>query len=136
MIFNSFNFIILFPFIFLLYYAIPAKYTKARNSYLLIVSYLLYLQWKPIYALILLGITLVTYYIALLITNNTQKKKRKTLISFGVILSLLPLTFFKYFNFINECISEGLSVIGLNFNLPGLNWAIPIGISFYTFQAL
>lgn len=121
MIFNSFNFIILFPFIFLLYYAIPAKYTKARNSYLLIVSYLLYLQWKPIYALILLGITLVTYYIALLITNNTQKKKRKTLISFGVILSLLPLTFFKYFNFINECISEGLSVIGLNFNLPGLN---------------
>ena len=136
MIFNSFNFIILFPFIFLLYYTIPAKYTKARNSYLLIVSYLLYLQWKPIYALILLGITLVTYYIALLITNNTQKKKRKTLISLGVILSLLPLTFFKYFNFINECISEGLSVIGLNFNLPGLNWAIPIGISFYTFQAL
>lgn len=78
----------------------------------------------------------ILYYIALLITNNTQKKKRKTLISFGVILSLLPLTFFKYFNFINECISEGLSVIGLNFNLPGLNWAIPIGISFYTFQAL
>ena len=77
MIFNSFNFIILFPFIFLLYYAIPAKYTKARNSYLLIVSYLLYLQWKPIYALILLGITLVTYYIALLITNNTQKKNEK-----------------------------------------------------------
>ena len=77
MIFNSFNFIILFPFIFLLYYTIPAKYTKARNSYLLIVSYLLYLQWKPIYALILLGITLVTYYIALLITNNTQKKKTK-----------------------------------------------------------
>ena len=77
MIFNSFNFIILFPFIFLLYYTIPAKYTKARNSYLLIVSYLLYLQWKPIYALILLGITLVTYYIALLITNNTQKKNEK-----------------------------------------------------------
>ena len=86
MIFNSFNFIILFPFIFLLYYAIPAKYTKARNSYLLIVSYLLYLQWKPIYALILLGITLVTYYIALLITNNTQKKKRKICLLFLLII--------------------------------------------------
>jgi len=133
MIFNSFNFIVLFPLIFLLYYTIPAKYCKARNLFLLLVSYLLYLQWKPVYVLILMGITAVTYYSALLI-EKTQRPKR--IMTAGVLLALLPLAFFKYFNFINNSISDALSFVGLNFHLQGLNWAIPIGISFFTFQAL
>ena len=133
MIFNSFNFIVLFPLIFLLYYAIPAKYCKARNVFLLLVSYLLYLQWKPVYALILLGVTAITYYSALLIE---KAKRPKRILTAGVLLALLPLAFFKYFNFINTSISDALSVVGLYFHLQGLNWAIPIGISFFTFQAL
>lgn len=133
MIFNSFNFIVLFPLIFLLYYAIPAKYGKARNTYLLAVSYLLYLQWKPVYALILLGVTAVTYYTALCVEKS---QRPKAVLTAGVLLALLPLVFFKYFNFINETVSYVLSAVGLNFHLAGLNWAIPIGISFFTFQAL
>ncbi len=133
MIFNSFNFIVLFPLIFLLYYAIPAKYSKARNIFLLLVSYILYLQWKPVYGLILLGVTAVTYYSALVIEKSKHPKR---ILTFGVLLSLLPLAFFKYFNFVNEIISNVLSFIGPNFHLQGLNWAIPIGISFFTFQAL
>lgn len=117
----------------MLYYIIPIKYTKVRNLYLLIVSYLLYLQWKPIYACILLGVTVVTYYSAIVIT---KAKKRKVWVTIGTIISILPLVFFKYFNFINSCINDVLTTIGLNLNLPGLNWAIPIGISFFTFQAL
>ena len=123
----------MFPLIFLLYYAIPAKYSKARNMFLLIVSYLLYLQWKPVYALILLGVTAVTYYSALLVE---KAKRPKRILTVGVLLALLPLLFFKYFNFINDSISDLLSVVGLNFHLQGLNWAIPVGISFFTFQAL
>ena len=133
MIFNSFNFIVLFPLIFLLYYAIPAKYGKARNLFLLVVSYLLYLQWKPVYALILLGVTAVTYYTALRVEKSRQPKKIMTI---GILVGLFPLAFFKYFNFINETISDALSVVGLNYHFTGLNWAIPIGISFFTFQAL
>ena len=133
MIFNSFNFIVLFPLIFLLYYAIPAKFQKTRNLFLLAVSYLLYLQWKPVYALILLGVTVVTFYSALVVTKT---KRPKWVVTVGVLLTLSPLAFFKYFNFINEAISEGLAVIGFNFHLEGLNWAVPIGISFFTFQAL
>ena len=133
MIFNSFNFIVLFPLIFLLYYAIPAKYCKARNMFLLLVSYLLYLQWKPVYVLILLGVTAATYYSALLVE---KAKRPKRILTAGVLLALLPLAFFKYFNFINDSISDALSVVGLSFHLQGLNWAIPIGISFFTFQAL
>lgn len=133
MIFNSINFIVLFPCIFLLYYAISARYGKARNLFLLVVSYLLYMQWKPVYALILLGVTVVTYLAAL---KMDSVKRPKTLVTSGVLLSLLPLVFFKYFNFINDSLSQALSIAGLQFHLPGLNWAIPIGISFFTFQAL
>lgn len=133
MIFNSFNFIVLFPLIFLLYYAIPAKYTKGRNLFLLILSYLLYLQWKPVYALILLGVTAVTYYAAIEVERSKHPKR---ILTAGVLVALLPLAFFKYFNFINDSISQALSMIGLNFHLAGLNWAVPIGISFFTFQSL
>lgn len=133
MVFNSFNFIILFPFIFLLYYAIPAKYQRVRNLFLLAVSYLLYLQWKPVYALILLGVTVVTYYSALFVT---KAKHPKRVLIVGVLLALFPLAFFKYFNFINETVSSALALAGLDFHMTGLNWAIPIGISFFTFQAL
>ena len=133
MIFNSFNFIVMFPLIFLLYYAIPAKYTKGRNMFLLLVSYLLYLQWKPVYALILLGVTAVTYYAAIEVENSKHPKR---ILTAGVLVALLPLAFFKYFNFINDSISQALSIVGLNFHLAGLNWAVPIGISFFTFQTL
>ena len=150
MLYNSLNFIVLFPCIFLLYYAIPARYGKARNVFLLVVSYLLYLQWKPAYALILLGVTAVTYGAARALSSAKEgtsfhdpagqtpamRDKRKVLLVAGILLALLPLLVFKYFNFINDSLSQGLSLVGLNFYLPGLNWAIPIGISFFTLQAL
>ncbi len=65
-----------------------------------------------------------------------SKRKRKRLVWLFALLGLLPLLIFKYYNFINNSISDGLSAIGLQFSLPGLNWAIPVGISFFTFQAV
>lgn len=133
MIYNSFNFLIVFPVLFLLYYLIPIKLLKWRNIYLLLVSYLLYANWKPVYALILLIVTLVTYLFAKWI--ETDNRKRKIALG-GAILTLLPLLVFKYYNFINNSVFELLQNVGLRFQLPGLNWAIPMGISFFTFQAL
>ena len=136
MIYNSSLFLICFPLIFLLYYLIPAKYQKMRNIYLLIVSFVLYINWKPVYALILLGVTVVTYFFAKKIEGIERYYSRKVLVWLGGAISLLPLLFFKYFNFINQQVYELLSHIGLRYELQGLNWAIPIGISFFTFQAL
>ena len=62
MIYNSLNFLILFPVIFLAYYLIPVKYQKGRNLFLLITSYLLYINWKPAYVLVLFGVTLITFW--------------------------------------------------------------------------
>ena len=134
MIFNSFNFIILFPLLFLLYYVIPARFQKARNIFLLLVSYLLYANWKPAYVLILMAVTTVTYCVAR--AMETVDERKKIVVWGGVILTLLPLLVFKYYNFINENVFDLLSTFGMKFQLPGLNWAIPMGISFFTFQAL
>lgn len=133
MIYNSFFFIVLYPLLFLLYYFIPASRLKWRNGYLLLVSYLLYANWKPAYALILLSITVVTFLFA---RQFEVSKSRKTIVVGGAILTLLPLLVFKYYNFINESGFELLAALGVRFELPGLNWAIPMGISFFTFQAL
>lgn len=131
--YSSLFFCCFYPIIFLLYYTIPARYNIIRNVYLLFVSYLLYANWKPAYALILLGVTAVTFLLA---KQFEVSKSRKKIVVGGAILTLLPLLIFKYYNFINESVFDILSAIGLRFQLPGLNWAIPMGISFFTFQAL
>lgn len=133
MIYNSFNFLVVFPLLFLLYYLIPSRYLKLRNGYLLLISYLLYVNWRPVYALVLFGVTFVTYLSARMLETG---RGDKGIVWVGGALALLPLLVFKYYNFINESVFEALSTIGLRFKLPGLNWMIPMGISFYTFQAL
>lgn len=138
MIFNSFNFLVVFPFLFLAYYIIPATKQSYRNLYLLIISYLLYINFKPIYALILFAITVITFFSAKILEKKKGlgSKKSIKILTLGVIITLLPLLIFKYYNFINQSCFELLKVIGLKFELPGLNWAVPVGISFFTFQAL
>lgn len=70
--------------------------------------------------------------------DESEKKtnKRKRLVRLFALLGLLPLLVFKYYNFLNDSLTAGLANIGLKFALPGLNWAVPVGISFFTFQAV
>lgn len=122
--FTSFSFLTVYPLIFLLYHLIPAKYNGGGEYYLLIVSYLLYIQWKPAFALVLLFVTLVSYLTALLVE---RARHRRSVLTLGLMVGLLPLFLFKYLNFLTSA---------LCLPLPGLNWAVPVGISFFTFQAV
>lgn len=142
MIYNSFKFIIIFPLLFLLYYVIPARCHKLRNGFLLVVSYALYISWKPAFALVLLGVSLITFAGGYLLDDDrtckddSEVRKRRRLVWLFALLGLTPLLIFKYYNFINDSISGGLEAIGLQPVLSGLNWAVPVGISFFTFQAV
>ena len=60
--FNSFNFWFIFPFIFGFYWLIPAKWNQLRKVFLLVASYLLYMNWTPAFALVLIGVTFVTFW--------------------------------------------------------------------------
>ena len=63
-------------------------------------------------------------------------KKKRSIAWLFALLGLLPLLVFKYYNFLNDSLSAGLFAIGLKFAMPGMNWAVPVGISFFTFQAV
>lgn len=136
MTFNSFAFWLVFPLIFCVYWLIPAKLNQWRKMFVIVVSYLLYMNWKPVFALVLLAITFITYGGGLFLQSQQDAKKRKRLIWLFAVLALLPLLVFKYYNFCNESIWSLLSSLGFRYELHGLNWAIPVGISFFTFQAV
>lgn len=134
MFFNSVPFWVVFTVIFLLYWGIPARFASARKAWLILVSYLLYMNWKPAFALVLLYVTGVTFFGALALEGRTSKKV--TLCWSFTLLTVAPLLVFKYYNFLNENIVTLLQGIGLRAELHGLNYAIPVGLSFFTFQAI
>ena len=133
MVFNSFSFWLIYPILFLLYWAIPSNMNRIRNVYLLVISYLLYMNWKPTFAIVLLFVSFITYIGAKFIETSPAPKR---LCIVFICLATLPLICFKYYNFINNSVSDLLGLINLRFQLPGLNYAIPVGISFFTFQAV
>lgn len=137
MIFNSFQFIWLFPLIFIIYW-ICRRFDRSHfllSKYvLLIISYGLYLQWSVFFGLVLMFVSMTTYLGALAISKKPQF--RKTLIWGSVILTLLPLLTFKYFNFITLSGASVLQWIGIDAAAPQFSWVVPLGLSFYTFQAL
>lgn len=137
MAFNTFQFWFIFPLIFLIYWLIPACWNAVRKGWLILASYLLYMNYNPAFCLILLGVTLITFWCGYLLGKQEDNHLRqKHLTWFFALLGLLPLLVFKYYNFLNDSLSAGLSAVGLKFAMPGLNWAVPVGISFFTFQAV
>lgn len=143
MYFTSLQFLWLFPLIFLGYHALRVLLRRHQeadrrvaNCVLVLLSYGLYMQWQPLFAWVLLGVTLVTYGFALVVEQQAATPKRRWLVALGVLTSLLPLLVFKYAGFLTLNAQALLRQLGLAVEMHGLNWAIPLGLSFFTFQAL
>ena len=141
MLFNSYNFLIFFPIVTLIYFLIPHKF---RYLWLLASSYYFYMCWNAKYALILLASTVITYASGRLIdrANNkiTDEKKRtrqkKIYVALSVVINLGILFVFKYFDFAIENINRVLSALNIQILNPSFDIVLPVGISFYIFQAL
>lgn len=140
MLFNSFAFLLFFPLVCLLYWTIRAfggtKSLPLRNTLLLICSYYFYMCWQPQYALLLLLSTVVTYGAALLIGNSKTEHNKKIWLGSAITLNLLILFFYKYYDFVTGAITSAMASMGIMMNIPGLDLLLPVGISFYIFQAL
>ncbi len=130
--FNSLSYLLFLSLNVLLYYLLPVKF---RNIQLLAASYFFYCCWSPKYALLILFSTVTTYLCALL-TGRAFLSKRRLWVILGAALNLLLLFFFKYFNFLSSLLTRLFSALGLSLSLPLLDILLPVGISFYTFQAL
>lgn len=135
MLFNSFAFLIFFPIVCILYYAIPT--VKYKNMFLLLASYYFYMNWKPIYAVLILTSTVLTYVCGLLVEKYANNhRKQKTALTISLLLNFGILFVFKYFNFINDSIFSLFTNLGIHWTIPNLDILLPVGISFYTFQAV
>ncbi len=141
MLFNSIEFLVFFPAVVLLYYLIPGK---LRVYWLLVTSYVFYMGWNPSYALLLLFSTLITYLTGLLIGRARQRgeaEKRvvipaKAWVTLSFLINLAILFFFKYFDFALENVNAVRASMGLAELKAGFEVLLPVGISFYIFQAL
>lgn len=136
MLFNSIAFLLFFPIVCVIYFSIPPQMIRARNLLLLIASYYFYMNWQPAYALLLLTSTFVTYIAALGIGCFEDRRKKKICLVSSLVLNLAILFLFKYYNFLSSNISMGLEACGLKIDIPEFGLILPVGISFYTFQAL
>ncbi|MBQ3655850.1 MAG: MBOAT family protein [Bacteroidales bacterium] len=132
MLFNSLSFLLFFPTVCAVYFAI--KNNNWRNYFLLGASYYFYMCWEPVYALLLLASTAITYCAALMMENRPQKKK--AFLTVSIVLNLAILFFFKYFNWAAEEVTALMDVLGVRMETPKFNVLLPVGISFYVFQAL
>lgn len=141
MVFNSIDFLIFFPVVVLVYYLLP---DKVKNFWLLIASYYFYMCWNAKYALLILFSTIVTYASGLLIEkvkrqawNEIKKQKMKRIVvALSFFLNLAILFYFKYINFALNIVAEAFAHIHIQVLAPEFDIILPVGISFYTFQAL
>ena len=134
MLFNSLAFLVFFPIVCIGYFLLPRL--SYKNLFLLAASYYFYMNWKPVYALLLFSSTLITYLAALGIDHFKEQRKKKCCLVISLVLNLAILFFFKYYNFAAENLTALLQYSGLAIQLPALQVLLPMGISFYTFQAL
>ena len=133
MLFNSWEFILLFIVTSALYFNLSYRYGVIL---LLISSYVFYIYWRWDFALIMLGVTLINFYAGLQIEKSKRKKTKQAWLRAAIVISLMPLFYFKYANFFLENINGVLYIANAEFGFSYLNLLLPVGISFFTFQAL
>ncbi len=133
MLFNSIEFLLFFPAVAFGYFVLPAR---LRWMLLLAASYVFYMAWEPAYALLLLTTSLVAWGSALGMGAAPIGRRRPWLV-FSLLVNLGLLFTFKYFNLFSDT-AEWIAdlVVGTRLDLPHLGVLLPVGISFYTFQAL
>ena len=129
MIFSSLTFVCIFlPVVFLLYCIMPSL--RLKNAWLILASLFFYAYGEPVYVLLMLFSTVLNYFGARLVEKGTPGK-RKAVLALNIVINLGMLCVFKYSGFIVESIN---SAFNTDIHVPDIR--LPIGISFFTFQAL
>lgn len=136
MLFNSIDFAIFLPIVFLLYWFGTNKNLKLQNLLIVLASYLFYGSWDWRFLLLIIFSTLVDYAVGRKLKNEQNQLNRKILLWISILVNLGFLGFFKYYNFFLDNFITAFSIFGSQINPNSLNIILPVGISFYTFQTL
>ncbi|NBC81825.1 MAG: MBOAT family protein [Bacteroidetes bacterium] len=136
MLFNSLDFIIYFPIVFLIYWFVANKNLRKQNIFLIIASYVFYGWWDWRFLSLIIISSTADYLIGLKMDQSDNKKYRKLLLIASLGINLGFLGFFKYYNFFIESFVDLMEAMGFQANITSLQVILPVGISFYTFQTL
>ena len=136
MLFNSIEFTIFLPVIFVLYWFVTNKNLKLQNLLLLSASYFFYAWWDWRFLSLIIFSSTIDYIVGLKLLESTDERKRKILLLTSIFVNIGFLGFFKYFNFFSESFVQAFTLLGQPFEASRLNIILPVGISFYTFQTL
>lgn len=141
MLFNSLHFLVFFPVVLIIYYIIP---DRIKYLWLLVSSYYFYMCWNARYALLILASTLITYISGLMLEkvkrteyeDRKKEKLKKWVVAGSFTINLGILFYYKYINFTVALVTSAFEKINIHLNAPAFDIILPVGISFYTFQAL
>lgn len=136
MLFNSFDFAIFLPLVFVLYWFVVGKNLKLQNLLLVVASYVFYGWWDYRFLSLIFFSTVVDYAVGVGLGKATAPTKRKLLLATSLIVNLGLLGFFKYYNFFVDSFVSSFAFFGHEFSASTLSIVLPVGISFYTFQTL
>ncbi|MDQ3803423.1 MAG: MBOAT family protein [Acidobacteriota bacterium] len=132
MLFNSIEFLVFFPVVTALYFLLPHR---LRWAHLLVASCVFYMGFIPAYILIL-GFTIVVDYFAGILIEGAWGRRRKAYLLMSIVANVGVLAVFKYYNFLNRAAADLAGLLGVGYAVPFLALALPIGLSFHTFQAM
>lgn len=136
MLFNSLDFAIFLPVVFILYWFVVNKNLKHQNFLIAVASYVFYGWWDWRFLSLIFFSTLVDFTIGRSLEKTPHEKKRKLLLWISIVINLSLLGFFKYYNFFLDNFKDAFSFFGSQLSASSLNIILPVGISFYTFQTL
>lgn len=136
MLFNSFQFAIFLPVVFILYWFVFNRNLKAQNILIVVASYIFYGWWDWRFLFLIFFSSMLDYFIGLKIDRTENTTTRKLLLYTSLTLNLGMLGFFKYCNFFIDSFVHAFSTVGITLQSSTLNIILPVGISFYTFQTL
>ncbi|ULC58274.1 MBOAT family protein [Flaviramulus sp. BrNp1-15] len=136
MLFNSFEFLIFLPIVFLLYWFVFNKKLNTQNLLMLIVSYVFYGWWDWRFLSLIAFSSFIDFYCGIYIERTLEKKIKKRWLTISMLVNLGFLGVFKYFNFFSLSLKEAFQSLGYQIDTLTLNVILPVGISFYTFQTM
>ncbi len=136
MLFNSADYVLFLPLVLLVYLVLRRAGLRAQNAWLLVASYTFYGWWDWRFLGLLFGTTLNDYLVGIGLERTQKQSHRHALILLSIGVNLGVLGFFKYYNFFVASFIQAFAGIGVRLEAPTLKVILPVGISFYTFQAL
>ena len=136
MLFNSIDFAIFLPIVFILYWFVSNNNLKLQNFLIVVASYLFYGWWDWRFLSLILFSTVIDYTVGRKLRIEENQVKRKVLLWTSILINLGFLGFFKYYNFFLDNFITAFSFFGTEIKSNSLNIILPVGISFYTFQTL